>query len=153
MVHKWVSKHKGVYKICVSPTGRAHCRGCKQLIAKGQLRIATTAFVRPCRATRFMRCELCVSEPGFAAAVLAVYGSALHIPSDPLVSSVAAFRMRALITAASYSVTTAPKSCRSSEAKKTPSHKVDILSQPAPRAALENKAGANEARGCIWDRM
>ena len=43
------------YSIDLAPTSRARCRGCRQLIEKGSLRLAVHAFVRPNRATVFAR--------------------------------------------------------------------------------------------------
>ena len=43
------------YSIDLAPTSRARCRGCRQLIERGSLRLAVHAFVRPNRATVFAR--------------------------------------------------------------------------------------------------
>ena len=61
-------------------TGRARCRGkCKALVPRGSVRIVTTAFVRPNRATCFTRCGGCIDR-AFATAVLAVYTRANRMP-------------------------------------------------------------------------
>ena len=68
-----------VYQISLA-TGRARCRGkCKALIPKGSVRVLTTAFVCPGRATCFSRCSDCI-DPAFAAAVLAVYPRVDSVP-------------------------------------------------------------------------
>ena len=43
------------YTIGIAPTSRARCRGCRQSIEKGSLRLAIHAFVRPNRGTTFTR--------------------------------------------------------------------------------------------------
>ena len=43
------------YTIDLAPTSRARCRGCRQSIEKGALRLAIHAFVRPNRGTTFTR--------------------------------------------------------------------------------------------------
>ena len=43
------------YTISLAPTSRARCRGCRQSIDKGTLRLAIHAFVRPNRGTTFTR--------------------------------------------------------------------------------------------------
>ena len=62
--------------------GRARCRGCKRLIAKGETRIVITAFVLPGRATVFSRCGRCLGTR-FATAVLDVCGTADRVPREP----------------------------------------------------------------------
>ena len=73
------------YRIDLAPTGRARCRKCKRLVAKGDPRIITTAFVMPGRNTVRIRCVGCVDRK-FAAAVLSVYKSAERVPVDPAVA-------------------------------------------------------------------
>jgi hypothetical protein len=43
------------YTIDLAPTSRARCRGCRQWIDKGALRLVIHAFVKPNRGTVFMR--------------------------------------------------------------------------------------------------
>ena len=84
------------HEICIAPSGRAKCRKCKGMVAKGSVRIATTAFVRPGRATMFVRHACCV-DGSFARAVLAVYGSAARVKATSGVSEKEASRVRAAI--------------------------------------------------------
>ena len=41
------------YTIGLAPTSHARCRGCRRLVAKGDVRLAIHAFVRPNRGTTF----------------------------------------------------------------------------------------------------
>lgn len=85
------------YKISVAPTGRARCRGrCRQLISKGAVRVETCAFVRPGRATVFVRCAECVDK-ATAAAILRVYRSVEHVPVGEGVSLSDALSVRSRI--------------------------------------------------------
>ena len=70
-----------VYCISLAPSSRARCRSCKRRVEKGEVRIAITAFVRPGRSTKLVRCvrTRCL-DAKFAAAVLSVYGSATRVP-------------------------------------------------------------------------
>ena len=43
------------YSIGPAPTNRARCRGCRQIIYRGSLRVAIRVFVRPGRGTTFVR--------------------------------------------------------------------------------------------------
>ena len=72
------------YRLSLAPTGRACCRGCKGRVAKGELRLETSAFVRPGRRTVFVRhaCATCVPV-ALARDVLAVYGSMERVPVGP----------------------------------------------------------------------
>ena len=81
------------HEISIAPSGRAKCRTCKGMVAKGSVRIATTAFVRPGRATVFVRHACCVDD-SFARAVLAVYGSAARVKAASGVSEMEASRVR-----------------------------------------------------------
>ena len=87
------------YRIGVAPTSRARCRGCKQGVQKGETRIVITAFVRPGRATRLVRCCRCL-DARFAAAVLAVHGEADRVPADPGVTDGEATRVRTILARA-----------------------------------------------------
>ena len=71
------------YRLSLAPTGRARCRGCKGLVGHGELRLETSAFVRPGRRTVFVRHAraTCVSVT-LARDVLAVYGSVERVPVD-----------------------------------------------------------------------
>jgi hypothetical protein len=90
-----------VHAIDLAPTGRARCRECRQLVPEGRVRVATTAFIRPGRSTRFVRCgtAACLS-PAFATAVLAVYRDAGRISASPDVPLEVASAVRLAITAA-----------------------------------------------------
>ena len=69
------------YSISVAPTGRARCRACKGLVARGKARIVTLAIVceRPRRVTKFVRHAECV-DAAFARVVLLAHGSAEDVP-------------------------------------------------------------------------
>ena len=43
------------YSIGPAPTNRARCRGCRQTICRGSLRVVIRVFVRPGRGTTFVR--------------------------------------------------------------------------------------------------
>ena len=51
------------YSISLAPTGRARCRACKRLVARGAVRLVTLAVVseRPRRVTTFVRHGTCVN--------------------------------------------------------------------------------------------
>ena len=84
------------YRLDVA-TGRARCRGkCKALVPKGNVRVVTTAFVRPNRVTCFTRCLRCIDRP-FAAAVLAVYMHADRVPVQAGVPAAEASEMHEAI--------------------------------------------------------
>ena len=72
---------RSTYRLSLAPTGRAHCRVCKGRVNKGELRLETSAFVRPGRRTVLVRHarETCVSV-AVARDVLAVYGSVERVP-------------------------------------------------------------------------
>ena len=79
------------YAIGAAPTGRARCRRCGGRIDKGAVRIEIRAFVR----------AACL-DARFAAAVLAVHGSAERVPVQAgLVGSTEARRVRDALAAAS----------------------------------------------------
>ena len=67
------------YLIDRSPSARAHCRGCKGAVGKGELRVVTRAFVCPGRWTQFVRHMNCVSA-SLARQMVAVHGSVEAIP-------------------------------------------------------------------------
>ena len=94
-----------VYRIEHAPTGRARCRRCRSLIPKGVLRVCTTAFVCPQRATCLMRCATCIDKP-FAVAVLSVYKDASRVPCSTGVSNGDASAVRAAIQCAARGATT-----------------------------------------------
>ena len=86
------------YAISLAPTGRARCRKCRRHVAAGAVRLVTTAFIRPGRATCFVRCGTgtCI-DLACAHAILSVYGAAARVPVDPRVSPAEAERVRACI--------------------------------------------------------
>lgn len=99
------------YAIELAPTARARCRKCRRRMSIGSVRVATTAFVQPGRAARFVRCAApaCLDAP-FAAAVLAVYRDADRIPATAGVE--AASDVRRMITeAATRSVPPPSSAC------------------------------------------
>ena len=68
------------YSISAAPTGRARCRVCKGLVARGGVRIVTLAVVcdRPRRVTKFVRHADCV-DAAFARLVLRAHGKAENV--------------------------------------------------------------------------
>ena len=48
---KGFKQKKSTYRISVAPSGRARCRRCRAVIAKGETRLEVCAFVRPGRYT------------------------------------------------------------------------------------------------------
>jgi hypothetical protein len=77
------------YAIDIAPSGRAKCRACKSTIEKGAVRMVIFAFVRPTRATQFVRCVPCVGgglgARAFASAVIQSHGRANRVPVHPSV--------------------------------------------------------------------
>ena len=69
------------YSISVAPTGRARCRACKGLVARGGVRIVTLAVVceRPRRVTKFVRHVEC-ADAAFVRMVLRVHGKVEDVP-------------------------------------------------------------------------
>ena len=90
------SSRPSTYKIEAAASGRARCRRCRRAVAKGELRVAITAFVRPGRSTLLFRCArpACIDAP-FAKAVLAVYRSMAAVPAAQGVTDADAQRVRA----------------------------------------------------------
>ena len=89
------------HSISVAQTGRARCRKCKGLVAKGSVRLVTWALVceRPRRSTAFVRHEGCVDR-AFAAAILQSHGgTAFNVPVIGGVSVEEAERVRAMLSA------------------------------------------------------
>ena len=76
-------QEKSTYRISAAPTGRARCRRCRAVIAKGETRLEVCAFVRPGRYTMLLRCTApaCIDAP-LAAAILSVYKHAERVPVD-----------------------------------------------------------------------
>ena len=70
------------YSISVAPTGRARCRACKGIVARGGLRIVTLAVVceRPRRVTKFVRHAEC-ADAAFARVVLRAHGKVENVPA------------------------------------------------------------------------
>ena len=71
------------HEICIAPSGRAKCRKCKGMVAKGSVRIATTAFVRPGRATMFVRHACCGPQAGGWSATKRLRSLHLHLALYP----------------------------------------------------------------------
>ena len=92
------SARPSTYCIEAAPTGRARCRRCRQCVAKGALRVAITAFVRPGRSTLLYRCvrPACL-DAAFARAVRATYGSPEAVPAATGVPDRDAQRVRAIL--------------------------------------------------------
>ena len=88
------------HSVSIAPTGRARCRKCKGLVAKGSVRLVTWALVceRPRRSTAFVRHEGCVDR-AFAAAILQSHGGlALNVPVIGDVSVEDVDRVRAMLS-------------------------------------------------------
>ena len=67
------------YSLDLAPSARAHCRGCKKIVGKGDVRVVTHAFVRPNRGTYFVRHVECATSV-FMTAVLKSHGSVECVP-------------------------------------------------------------------------
>ena len=80
---KGFKQAKSTYRISAAPSGRARCRRCRAVIAKGETRLEVCAFVRPGRYTMLLRCTApaCIDAP-LAAAILSVYKHADRVPVD-----------------------------------------------------------------------
>ena len=62
-----------------APTGRAKCRGCKQSIEKGEVRLVALAFVCTGRSCKLVTHARCVTAK-LAKAVLEVCGDVNRVP-------------------------------------------------------------------------
>lgn len=71
------------YSVSVAPTGRARCRACKALVAKGSPRVVTLAVVcqRPRRVTTFVRHATCV-DAAFAGLVRGAHGDDVPVVGE-----------------------------------------------------------------------
>ena len=80
---KGFKQKQSTYRLSVAPSGRARCRRCRAVIAKGETRLEVCAFVRPGRYTLLLRCTApaCIDAP-LSSAVLSVYKSANRVPVD-----------------------------------------------------------------------
>ena len=74
------------YLLDAAPTGRARCRGCKKIIAKGSHRLVVYAFVRPGRGTKFARHVGCVDK-ALASEIQQVCGGVAGVPLGKAVPS------------------------------------------------------------------
>ena len=80
---KGFKQEKSTYRISVSPSGRARCRRCRAVIAKGETRLEVCAFVKPGRYTLLLRCTApSCSDAPLSAAILSVYKHADRVPVD-----------------------------------------------------------------------
>ena len=92
------------YSISLAPTGRARCRACKGLVARGAVRLVTLAVVseRPRRVTTVVRRGTCMNA-AFAPHVLIKGanddGDAEKVPVVGPVSADAVESVRAALTA------------------------------------------------------
>ena len=77
------STRPSTYRIEAAATGRARCRRCRAVIAKGETRLEVSAFVKPGRYTLLLRCTApsCMDAP-LAAAILSVYKHTERVPVD-----------------------------------------------------------------------
>ena len=99
---KGFKQKKSTYRISVAPSGRARCRRCRAVIAKGETRLEVCAFVRPGRYTLLLRCTApaCIDAP-LSAAILSVYKHVERVPVDAaLEGSAEAQRVVQAITSA-----------------------------------------------------
>ena len=99
---KGFKQNKSTYRISVAPSGRARCRRCRAVIAKGETRLEVCAFVKPGRYTLLLRCTApsCI-DARLSAAILSVYKSANRVPVDAaLEGSAEAQRVVQAITSA-----------------------------------------------------
>ena len=80
---KGFKQNKSTYRISVAPSGRARCRRCREVIAKGETRLEICAFVRPGRYALLLRCTApaCI-DASLSEAILSVYKSADRVPVD-----------------------------------------------------------------------
>ena len=99
---KGFKQKQSTYRLSVAPSGRARCRRCRTVIAKGETRLEVCAFVRPGRYTMLLRCTApaCIDAP-LSAAILSVYKHPDRVPIDAeLVGSAEAHRVVGAITCA-----------------------------------------------------
>ena len=99
---KGFKQKQSTYRLSVAPSGRARCRRCRAVIAKGETRLEVSAFVRPGRYSLLLRCTApaCIDAP-LAAAILSVYKRAERVPVDAaLEGSAEARRVVRAITSA-----------------------------------------------------
>ena len=99
---KGFKQKQSTYRLSVAPSGRARCRRCRTVIAKGETRLEVCAFVRPGRYTMLLRCTApaCIDAP-LSAAILSVYKHPDRVPVDAeLVGSAEAHRVVGAITSA-----------------------------------------------------
>ena len=80
---KGFKQKQSTYRISAAPSGRARCRRCRTVIAKGETRLEVCAFVRPGRYTMLLRCTApaCIDAP-LSAAILSVYKHPARLPID-----------------------------------------------------------------------
>jgi hypothetical protein len=76
---------KNRYRIALSKTGRAACRGCRTPIPKHHVCLRIDAFVKAGRRTPLYRCLSCLT-PDFVTAVLHTHKRAERVPVDTDVS-------------------------------------------------------------------
>lgn len=99
---KGFKQRQSTYRISAAPSGRARCRRCRTVIAKGETRLEICAFVRPGRYTLLLRCTApaCIDAP-LSAAILSVYKHADRVPVEAVLEgSVEANRVVRAITCA-----------------------------------------------------
>ena len=81
--NKGFKQKQSTYRISAAPSGRARCRRCRVVIAKGETRLEVCAFVKPGRYTMLLRCTApaCIDAP-LATAILSVYKHAERVPVE-----------------------------------------------------------------------
>ena len=88
------------YSLGLAPSSRAKCRGCKGMVQKGDVRVVTHAFVRPNRATYFVRHVRCATA-ACVAGMLKAHGSIDRVPVRLAVVCAARRTLSTLTTAPS----------------------------------------------------
>ena len=79
------------------PTGRARCRGCKQLIERGAPRLVVYVFVRPGRVTKLVRHPACV-DGALAADIVRTHGGVKGVLAGKRASVDAVTSARAVLS-------------------------------------------------------
>jgi hypothetical protein len=90
------------YSLGLAPSSRAKCRGCKGVVAKGEVRVVTHAFVRPNRATYFVRHVRCTTA-ACVASMIKAHGSIDRVPTDSSMDPETVASARAKLTASTLS--------------------------------------------------
>ena len=84
------------YSIGIAPTSRAMCKMCKKTVGKGDVRIVTRAFVRPCRSHDFV-CHSRCATPKMVQAMVSVHGEVKCVPMAENVDAAVCEEVRACL--------------------------------------------------------